>query len=165
MLKFENVIRYFKFERTDELDTRDILIDMSNRREHCVMFDTSVWKKEDILGDALLNFLNAMFPPPDYSPLQNSHLVFKTNGPIFSNNNAPRRVSPFEDGFTIEFWFYYKTKPSGTTYLLDLFSLQNSDTPANIVKVSMDSTEASFDLTYFDAPAYSYLDFASQLPL
>lgn len=29
-----------------------------------MMFDSSVWNKADILGDALMDFLNAQFPAP-----------------------------------------------------------------------------------------------------
>jgi hypothetical protein len=85
MIKYNNVLRFFKFERVNGLnDNGDILIDISHYREHCVLFDSTIWKKDDILGDALDDFLNAMFPAPQYGGWQNSHITFKNNGPVFT---------------------------------------------------------------------------------
>ncbi len=84
MIKYNNVIRFFKFERINGVnDNGDVLIDISNYKEHCVMFDSTVWKKDDILGDALMDYLNAMFPAPDNGGWENSHITFKNNGPTF----------------------------------------------------------------------------------
>lgn len=76
-LKYSLVIRYFKFERVHGiLDRGDTLMDYSYNREHCVLLDTTIWRMEDILGDSLQDFLNLMFPPPQYQTDENSHLKF-----------------------------------------------------------------------------------------
>jgi hypothetical protein len=91
-----------------------------------------------------------MFPPPQYGGWQNSHITFKNNGPVFTGTQAPKRISDYEDGFTIEFWFYFNTKPTST---LDMFSLFNSDSSIYPIKVTMDT---HFTLNYFDAIPFTY---------
>jgi hypothetical protein len=118
---------------------------MSYNREHCVMFDPTVWTQEDVLGSALADFLNSMFPPPDYSLLENSHLQFNENGPVFSGVNQPRRYSDFEDGFTIEFWFNLQSKPTGA-YTMQLFQATNADGSAEL---EYDNLEAKLSVNHF----------------
>ena len=84
MAEYRDMIRYFKFERVNgNSDRGDVLMDWSYWREHCAILEQNVWIQEDILGNSLAEFLKELFPAPDYSGLENSHLVFTGNGPSF----------------------------------------------------------------------------------
>jgi hypothetical protein len=145
VLKYNKMLRYFKFERVNQYnDNGDILIDSSDYKEHCVIFDPAVWKQDNILGNSLLDFLNDFFPPPNYGDLLNSHVTFKNNGPVFTGSQAPKRISDYDDGFTVEFWFYFNSKPTGT-FLLDMFTVENNESPG-VVSVSFDDSEGGFTL-------------------
>jgi hypothetical protein len=87
-LKYNLVIRYFKFERVHGvLDRGDTLMDYSYNREHCVLLDTTIWRQEDILGDSLADFLiSKMNVAPQYNIIENSHLKFTGVGLIFSGD-------------------------------------------------------------------------------
>lgn len=137
------MIRYYKFERVNgDTDRGDVLMDMSYWREHCAILEANVWVKEDILGTSLALFLNELFKSPDYAKDENSHLVFEGNGPTL---NAPRRASDFDEGFTIEFWAYFKTLPTGT-FSIKLFELTNADGTASL---SIDDTWTSIQSDFF----------------
>ncbi len=66
-------------------------------------------------------------------------------------------MSDYEDGFTIEFWFYFNNRPTST---LDMFSLLNADSTTFPIKITMDS---HFNLHYFDAIPYIYSSFDAMI--
>jgi hypothetical protein len=137
-LKYNLVIRYFKFERVHGvLDRGDTLMDYSYNREHCVLLDTAIWREEDILGDSLADFLSKMNVAPQYNIMENSHLKFTGPGPVFSGDQSPKRKSDFDDGFSFEFWFYLQSVPAGS-WSLDLFKLTTVD--GKIIHLSFSNT-------------------------
>lgn len=77
-------------------------------------------------------------------------MTFTETGPVFAGaNNKPRRVSDFDEGFTLEFWFYLLQKPTIAPFKLQLFELTNID---GTVELYFDETESALNTNFFTVP-------------
>ena len=121
------MLRYFKFEN---IGTGYVLYDGSYNKEHCYIYDSTMWATTT----TLLPLIYAASAPTTttLTSMTGKYLRFLNGGPILP---APRRVSSFEEGFTIETWIHFNALPSSGTYSLAVFDFT---TPEGQVKATID---------------------------
>ncbi|CDW82420.1 UNKNOWN [Stylonychia lemnae] len=112
--EYKNMLRYFRF---DKILNGELIYDYSFQKEHCVNFQSSIWTKDSVVEKILtLNSLTQIAVDTSY---ENWNLVLNQNG---ISINPPQRITNYEEGITIEFWFNLKNLPS-TSFELILFYL------------------------------------------